>query len=419
MPGLNQPLPLPTPVRVNLLSVYLDGYDHEKRSYLINGFVNGFPLGIVGVVPTSVSQNHISVSPIHFKFIKTKLDKEISLGRVKGPYNKPPPLPNFKSSPLGVVPKKEPNSFRLIHNLSFGGEEKSVNSFIPFENSTVSLETFDHVVALVLSCGKNSLIAKGDLEDAYRTIPVSPLDYSKLGFSFQNKFYFDCALPMGASSSVRVYESFSKALQWILQNKFAVAHVSHIIDDFIFVGPSSLDVCEHGLKQFFTMCKNLNIPVKHSKTVWPTTCASVHGIELDTVAMEARLPADKLENLSILLTKYKHRRKITLCELQSILGHLNFACKVVKPGRCFLRRLYDLTCGKVKKQHYIKLHSEARADLETWSLFLRNFNGRTIITNDKFISSNTLQLYTDSAQSKGFACMFKQFWVWGPFFRSY
>ena len=163
------------------------------------------------------------------------------------------------------------------------------------------------------------------------------------------------------------------------------------------------------------MCKNLNIPVKHSKTVRPTTCASVHGIELDTVAMEARLPADKLENLSILLTKYKHRRKIKLCELQSIIGHLNFACKVVKPGRCFLRRLYHLTCGKVKKQHYIKLNSEARADLETWSLFLRNFNGRTIITNDKFISSNTLQLYTDSAQSKGFACMFKQFWVWGPF----
>ena len=109
------------------------------------------------------------------------------------------------------------------------------------------------MVALVLSCGKNSLIAKGDLEDAYRTIPVSPLDYSKLGFSFQNKFYFDCALPMGASSSVRVYESFSKALQWISQNKFAVAHVSHIIDDFIFVGLSSSDVCEHGLKLFFNV----------------------------------------------------------------------------------------------------------------------------------------------------------------------
>ena len=110
-------------------------------------------------------------------------------------------------------------------------------------------------------------ISTGDLEDACRTIPVSPLDYSKLGFSFQEEIYFDCALPMGASSSVRVYESFSMALQWILQNKFVVAHVSHIIDDFIFVGPSGSYICEHGLKQYFTMCKNLNSPVKHSKTV--------------------------------------------------------------------------------------------------------------------------------------------------------
>ena len=226
------------------------------------------------------------------------------------------------------------------------------------------------MVAIVLSCEKNSVISKRDLEDAYRTIPVSPIDYSKLSFIFQNKFYFDCVLPMGARSSVRVYESFSKALQWILQNKFAVAHVSHIIDDFIFVGPSGSDICEHGLKHLFTKCKNLNIPVKHSKTVWPTTCASAHGIELDTVAMEARLSADKLENLSILLTKYKHRRKIKLCKLQSILGHLNFACKDVKPIRCFLHRLYDLNCGKVKKQHYIKLNAEARTDLETWCHFL-------------------------------------------------
>ena len=302
------------------------------------------------------------------------MSKEISLGRIKGPYAKPP-LEKFKCSPLGVVPKKEPNSFRMIHNLSFDGVNESVNTHIPVENFTVSLETFDNVVSLVLKCGRNSLISRGDVEDAYRTIPISALDYHKLGFSFQNKFYFDCCLPMGASSSVRIFESFSKALQWILQNKFSVEYVSHIIDDFIFVGPSNSDVCELGLRQFFSLCDKLNVLVKHSKTVWPSTCVSVHGIELDTVAMEARLPADKLENLSALLSKYKCRKRIQLGELQSILGHLNFACKVVKPGRCFMRRLYDLTCGKINKHHYIKLNAESRADLATWSSFLDQYNG--------------------------------------------
>ena len=318
---------------------------------------------------------------------------------------------------MGEVPKKEPNTFRLIHNLSFGGENSSVNGHIPVENSTVSLETFDDVVSLVLKCGKNSLISKADLENAYRMTPISPLDYHKLGFSFQNKFYFDCSLPMGASSSVRIFESFSKALQWILQNKFSVEHVSHIIDDFMFVGPSNSDVCELGLRKFFTLCEELNVPVKHSKTVWPSTCTCVHGIELDTVSMEARLPSEKLDNLSTLLSKYKHRRKIKLGELQSILGRLNFACKVIKPGRCFMRRLYDLTCGKIERHHYVKLNAESRADLETWSCFLSQYNGKTILTDDKFVSSNSLQLFTDSAQSKGFVCIFQQYWAWGGVFR--
>ena len=275
--------------------------------------------------------------------------------------------------------------------MSFGGEQNSVKAYIPFENSTVSLETFDHVVALVLNCGKNSLIAKGDLEEAYRTIPISPLDYHKLGFIFKDQFYFDCVLSMGASSSVNIYEKFSSALQWILQQKFRVKFVSHIIDDFIFVGPRGSDLCEKALLSFFELCNDLNVPVKQSKTVKPTTCTSVHGIEIDTVCMEARLPADKIEKLGFLLTKYRYRKKIRLVELQSILGHLNFACKVIKPGRCFLRRLYDLTCGKIKKHHYVKLNAEVRADLALWSTFLNDYNGKTLLTDDKFVSSNTLQ----------------------------
>ena len=63
-------------------------------------------------------------------------------------------------------------------------------------------------------------------------------------FTFQNKVYFDRTLPKGAFSSVRVSETFSKAIQWILQNKFGDFHVSHIIDDFIFVGPGGSDQCD-------------------------------------------------------------------------------------------------------------------------------------------------------------------------------
>lgn len=44
-------------------------------------------------------------------------------------------------------------------------------------------------------------MAKTDIKDAFRIIPVNPADYHLLGFSWDNEFYFDKCLPMGASSS--------------------------------------------------------------------------------------------------------------------------------------------------------------------------------------------------------------------------
>jgi hypothetical protein len=44
-------------------------------------------------------------------------------------------------------------------------------------------------------------LSKCDIEDAFRIIPIHPSDYYLLGFTWNNYFYFDRCLPMGASSS--------------------------------------------------------------------------------------------------------------------------------------------------------------------------------------------------------------------------
>ena len=403
---------LPTPVNPHILNKYLEGYDPKARTYLVKGFVNGFGLGTVGSVKHSTPRNHPSTIKYQ-TFLRNKIHKEIQLGRIMGPFDHPP-LDNFITSPLGVVPKKEPNKFRLIHDLSYPTGH-SVNSIIPFEHSTVSLETFDNVAALVVKCGNNCLISKADIEEAFRIIPMSPIDYHKLGFQLDGKFYFDKVLPMGASSSVQIFESLSKSLQWILVNKFKVPSVSHIVDDFIFVGAADSSECADGLNKFLSLCHQVNIPIKSSKTVLPTTCAQVHGITIDTIKMEASLPEDKVSTLRTLLNSSKRRKKMKLRDIQSLLGHLNFACKVIRPGRCFLRRLYDLICGKTKQNRYIKFNSEVRADLSLWSDFIEVFNGTTLLSETKYISNNALNLHTDAALSKGFAFTYKHNWAWGAF----
>jgi hypothetical protein len=63
------------------------------------------------------------------------------------------------------------------------------------------------------------------------------------------------------------------------------------------------------------------------------------GIELDNIAIDNVL---KSKNS---LSEMRVRRKVTLRELHSLIGLLNFACCVVQPSRTFLRKLIDRTKG--------------------------------------------------------------------------
>ena len=48
--------------------------------------------------------------------------------------------------------------------------------------------------------------------------------------------------------------------------------------------------------------------------IWIALCVTVHGIEVDTELMEARLPRDKLDDALNLVTRFARRKKVTLRE---------------------------------------------------------------------------------------------------------
>jgi hypothetical protein len=53
-------------------------------------------------------------------------------------------------------------------------------------------------------------LAKTDIKSAFRLLRVSPSEFDQLGFSFDNKFYFDKCLPFGASISCSLFEKCLK-----------------------------------------------------------------------------------------------------------------------------------------------------------------------------------------------------------------
>ena len=77
--------------------------------------------------------------------------------------------------------------------------------------------------------------------------------------------------------------------------------------------------------------------------------------------MEARLTPLKVERVRESFREMKVKTQTTLRKLQSLIGLLNFACSVVVPGRAFLRRLIDLTCGVSKPHELIEITEENKA----------------------------------------------------------
>jgi hypothetical protein len=84
---------------------------------LWNGFSYGFKLGYMGPREFKMSKNLISAKE-NSSEVHSKINAEIKKGRVGGPYETPP-FSNRRCSPIGLVPKKAPGKFRLIHHLSW------------------------------------------------------------------------------------------------------------------------------------------------------------------------------------------------------------------------------------------------------------------------------------------------------------
>ena len=79
------------------------------------------------------------------------------------------------------------------------------------------------------------------------------------------------------------------------------------------------------------------------------------GMELDSVALEIRLPQEKLSQLKAVLASWRGRKVCRKRDLLSLIGLLSHACKVVRAGRSFLRRLIDLSTIAKHLHHFIRL----------------------------------------------------------------
>ena len=111
----------------------------------------------------------------------------------------------------------------------------------------------------------------------------------------------------------------------------------------------------------------------------PVPCLKFLGFELDSRSMVIRLPAVKLAELQKLIQDWQDKKSSTKKELESLAGKLTFASRVVRPGKTFLRRMFELISVARQGHHHIRLNLEFRSDLRWWAMFLQAWNGVSIL----------------------------------------
>ena len=174
--------------------------------------------------------------------------------------------------------------------------------------------------------------------------------------------YIDTVLPFGLRSAPKIYTAVADALQWILMR--VSIEVIHYLDDFLLFCPPGSLCCERALSASMELCAKLGVPLAAHKTEGPSTRITFLGIELDTEARTVRLPEDKLRRLQREIRVWRGRKICTKRDLLSLIGQLQHACCVVKPGRTFQRRMIDLSSVAKELHHRIRLNKGFRSDLQ-------------------------------------------------------
>ena len=371
--------------------------DRAYREYLVSGIREGFRIGYnydQGKPIRSSPSNMLSANEQQ-DVVSEYLAEECAEGRVMGPLDQSQ-FPFVHVSRFGVIPKGSSGKWRLIVDMS-APAGASINDSISESASSLSYVSVADAVQNITSRGQGALLAKIDIKSAYRNVPLHPDDRWLMGMSWKGALYIDTALPFGLRSAPKIFTALADAAEWIIRHA-GVSFVIHYLDDFLVTGAPATSECAVALGIVMDVFRRLGFPVAVEKLEGPTPRLEFLGFELDSQAMEVRLAQTKLRELRTLIHQWVGRRSCVRRELESLVGKLAHAAMVVKPGKTFMRRMFELLGGARHSHHHLRLNVSFRSDLLWWDCFLSSWNGCSMIPADRV---RAVHIWTDASGSYG------------------
>lgn len=399
---------------INFQQLKLELKNHENSefvSYILDGFTFGFDTKVKKLNLKIQECKNLLSAQQNKSAVDELLSSEIKKGFLSGPYQTAP-FQQYRVSPLGIAERKYSKKKRLIVDLSAphnNDAHPSINDLIDKDECSLSYVSIDDAIKCIKKFGKDALMCKTDISDAFKLIPILPSQYHLFCVKWRNQYYFYTRLAFGCRSSPKIFDQFSQAICWIAENNYGIECILHLLDDFLTIDRPDFPA-DRTMAVLTMLFNKLNVPLAKNKTMGPDTVMEYLGIILDSHQMQARLPMDKILRIWEMLESFSNKKSCTKRELLQLLGHLNFASRVIIPGRSFVSYLLSLASSVRELHHHVHLNAECREDILMWKLFLEQWNGVSFFYDIERTPADSMQLYTDASSTVGFGGFFQGQW---------
>jgi len=319
------------------------------------------------------------------------------------------PLPGHESRhthPVSAVPKGDGGT-RVIHNFSAPSDGRSINdhqSYVKFKYATS-----DDAVERTRIKGRGCWYARVDAASYYEQFSIDPGDWHLAAFLWD----FDdgegpvelwpTRLMFGGRNAPECAHRVTMAIVRAMARRGYT--ILAIMDDFLIVEATEAE-CQAAYSALLALLAEIGIAVntKPHKTHGPRQSVTFVGVLFDSIAYTASLDAAKLAKAVSLLRAFVGRRQASVKEVQSLLGFLNWICRVVYGGRTFLHRMLLALHGTTSARQ-VPLDSGFHDDVAWWLTWLPSFNGKRVIIDP--LAWPRASFFTDADLHTGIGIFFQ------------
>jgi hypothetical protein len=232
----------------------------------------------------------------------------------------------------------------------------------------------------VLRAGKSARLDKTDVKDAFKNIPAKSDELRLQGFMVENRYFVELRMIFGAKTALAHYDILGNTVEKlaIAESGIPKQFVGRAVDDQPVATPRDSTWGKEFTDSYRRICKEVNIEladdcVNCDKAFTNTTQGKVLGIWFNSEKLSWKLPIEKALATRELINEVVSKDSVTLHELQSLLGRLNFVCMMCPFLKAFrfnmnrelTRRILDPTlCSKLDEsaKYDLRVHERFLAD---------------------------------------------------------